>query len=108
MSTKLDMDYVRAIRKNQQNANEGFETLVREVDRLEGQVGAYEKACIAITETISTHGTLWGTNRGTTEPSATPESEILLAVQGIIDQAQRYVGPNHDDAHAKHAVGSEQ
>lgn len=50
MATKLDMEFVKGLRKNhqdavtaQQHARLGFETLVSEVTRLESYVAALEK-----------------------------------------------------------------
>jgi hypothetical protein len=101
MATKLDMNYVKNVRESHRNAHNGFESLVCEVQRLEGQVGAYERACVAILETIDSHGRLWGCNRGTENPSIEPEDAILKAVRGLIDVAARNVEPiNEDDSHA--------
>lgn len=47
MGTKLDQGYVKAIRINQENANEGFETMVREVERLESYCDKLERAFLA-------------------------------------------------------------
>ena len=97
MATKLNMNYVKNVRESHRDAHNGFESLVNEVQRLEGQVEAYERACVAIIETIDSHGKLWGENRGLDNPSTVPQDEILKAVRGIIDVAARHVVPINED-----------
>lgn len=44
MATKLDFEFVKAIRQSQRNSAEGFETLVNEVERLESYCEKLESA----------------------------------------------------------------